>query len=245
MNDQPIDEGTDPQHSVSPARLEANWRAVEIELDTPRPSRVETVLRAFGVPSWATRLIVATPALRRSWYLAIAGAAFIALSTSGQDATRQSVLVFLTISPLVGVLGVAMAYGPTADPAHELHLTTPMSGLRVLAVRVLVVLAVSTLSITVFALLNSTTRAFAAAWYLPALAVTSAALALMTVLTPRRATTTVGVVWSGMVLVSQLSSDPLVLFTVTGQVAAVLVTAAGAFATVRRRAAFDRLSVAS
>lgn len=230
---------------VDRARLDANWRAIEIEIDAPRPSRVEALLRRVGVPAWATRLVVATPALRRAWYLALAGAVFLALSTADQDAPRQSLLAFLTIAPLVGVLGVAMAYGPSADPAHELHLATPMSGLRVLAVRTAVVLAVSSVVITAFALMNPTTRALAAAWYLPALAVTTACLALMTVLSPRRAATAAGVGWCTVVLVSQVSSDPLVAFTLAGQIGATIVAVGAIAVTVKRRGAFDRLVTAA
>ena len=230
---------------VDRARLDANWRAIEIELDAPRPSRVEAWLRRVGVAAWATRLVVATPALRRAWYLAIAGAVFIALSTADQEAPRQSLLAFLTIAPLVSVLGVAMAYGPSADPAHELHLAAPMSALRVLAVRTTVVLAVSSVVITAFALLNPTTRAFAAAWYLPAIAVSAASLALMTFLSPRRAASAAGVGWCAVVLVSQLSSDPLVAFTLVGQVGAALVAVAALAVTVNRRTTFDRLELAA
>ncbi|MEM1332146.1 MAG: hypothetical protein AAGG08_01700 [Actinomycetota bacterium] len=52
--------------TVDPARLAANWRAVEVELDTPRPPLVERALRRLGVPAAATRVVLATPALRRS-----------------------------------------------------------------------------------------------------------------------------------------------------------------------------------
>ncbi len=245
MTDQPFGTPSGASSPVGRARLDANWQAIEIELDAPRPSRIEALLRRIGVPAWATRLVVATPALRRAWYLAIAGAVFIALSTADQDAPRQSLLAFLAIAPLVGVLGVAMAYGPGADPAHELHLATPMSGLRVLAVRTMVVLAVSSAVITTFTLMNPTTRGFAAAWYLPAIAVTAASLALMTFLAPRRAATAAGVGWCAVVLVSQLSSDPLVAFTLVGQIGAAVVAVTAIAVTVKRRGAFDSLAVAT
>ena len=53
---------------VDQARIDANWRAITIELDAPTPSRVERLLRAVGLPARVTRLVVATPALRRAWY---------------------------------------------------------------------------------------------------------------------------------------------------------------------------------
>lgn len=231
--------------TVDTARLDANWRAIEIELDAPRPSRVERLLRSVGIPAHATRLVVATPALRRAWYLAIAGAVLIALTAADPDAPRQSVLLFLTVAPLVGILGVAMAYGPSSDPAHELQLATPMRGLRVLAVRTMVVLAVSSFVITVFTLGNDVTRPFAAAWFLPAIAISAVSLAVMTVAAPRRAATTVAVGWCTIVLISQVGSDPLMVFTLLGQVAAGVVAVVATIVTIRRRDTFDRLVVSA
>lgn len=230
--------------TIDAVRLDANWRAIEIELDAPRPSRVEQTLRRIGVPAHATRLVVATPALRRAWYLAIAGAVLIALTAADPDAPRRSVLLFLTVSPLVGILGVAMAYGPSSDPAHELQLATPMRGLRVLAVRTVVVLLVSSIVITLCTLGNDVTRPFAAAWFVPALAISATTLAAMTVVAPRRAATGVSVVWCGIVVISQLGSDPLIVFTVVGQATALVIAIASAVVAVRRRASFDRLVVA-
>ena len=231
--------------TVDTARLDANWRAIEIELDAPRPSRVERLLRSVGIPAHATRLVVATPALRRAWYLAIAGAVLIALTAADPDAPRQSVLLFLTVAPLVSILGVAMAYGPSSDPAHELQLATPMRGLRVLAVRTMVVLAVSSFVITVFTLGNDVTRPFAAAWFLPAIAIAAVSLAVMTVAAPRRAATTVAVGWCTIVLISQVGSDPLMVFTLLGQVAAGVVAVVATIVTIRRRDTFDRLVVSA
>lgn len=230
---------------VDQARLDANWRAIQVELDAPAPSRMERWLRRVGVPAQATRLVLATPALRRAWYLAIAGAVLIALAAADPDAPRRSALLWLTTSPLVGVLGVAMAYGPGADPAHELQLAAPMRGLRVLAIRTLVVLGMSTAIISAFTLLNPVTRPHAAAWFLPALAVTTTALALMTKFAPRHAATLSAVAWCAIVTVSQVGSDPLVVFTWVGQIVAMTVALVATVVAVRRRVSFDRLALAT
>ncbi len=237
----PGDPTGDGTAGVDPMRLDANWRAIEIELDAPRPSRIERLLRTLRVPSTATRLVVATPALRRAWYLAVAGAVLIALTAADPDAPRQSVLLFLLVAPLVGMLGVAMAYGPHADPAHELQLATPMRGLRVVAVRTVVVMVTSAVVITGCTLLNRVTRPFAIAWWLPTIAVAATALAVMTVLPPRRAATLVGVLWCGLVVISQVGDDPLVAFTLVGQVLAIGVAIVASVVVVRRGSAFDRL----
>ena len=74
--------------------------------------------------------------------------------------------------------------GTAREVAGELH---SVYGLRVLAVRTVVVLTVSSVVITVFAVFNDVTRPYAAAWFMPGLAIAAAALAAMTVLPPRRA----------------------------------------------------------
>ena len=56
---------------IDEERLARNWRAITIELDAPRPSRTERILRTLRVPPHVTRLAVATPALRRSWFVAV------------------------------------------------------------------------------------------------------------------------------------------------------------------------------
>ena len=229
--------------SIDGARLQANWRAIEVELDAPRPSRTERALRRVGVSSRASRLVVATPALRRAWYLAIAGAVFIALSAADPAAPRRSMLVFLTVAPLLGVLGVAMAYGPAADPAHELQLATPMRGLRVLAIRTFVVLTTSAAAVTPFTLLNDVTRPFAIVWFLPALAVTGTSLALMTAMPPRRAVVASAIAWCVVVLLSQLGDDPLLAFGLAGQIAAIVVSLVATTVIVARRTVFDRMPV--
>jgi hypothetical protein len=43
-------------------------------------------------------------------------------------------------APLVPLVGVAVAYGPEADPAHELTATAPYSGLRLVLLRTAAVL---------------------------------------------------------------------------------------------------------
>ncbi|MFN3256828.1 MAG: zf-HC2 domain-containing protein [Ilumatobacter sp.] len=232
-------------HRIDQHRLEANWRAIQIELDAPRQSLPERLLRSVGVPADVTRLIVATPALRRSWYLAVAAAVVIALTVADSETPRQSVALFLTLAPLVGVAGVAMAYGPNADPAHELQLVAPMPGLRIVAIRTLVVMVIASVAIVGGAALSPVTRPFALLWLLPSIAVAACALALMSTMSPRRAATVAAVGWCSIVLASQVGSDPLVVFTSAGQVVAVAVAAGAIAVTIRRRDAFDRLMEAT
>ena len=231
--------------SIDPARIDANWRAISIELDAPRPSRLERALRLVRVPLPVVRMVAATPALRRSWYLSILAVVLIGLGVA--DPTDEgSLFALLVMAPLLPVLGVAMAYGSAADPSHEIQLATPTHGLRLVAVRAATVSTVSAAVIVVLSLFNEAARPMAAAWLLPAVAVTAACLALMTVRPPRQAASFVTVGWFVAVLVARVAADdPLAVFRGAGQLAAVAVTAVAVTVAVVRRDRFERLEVAA
>ena len=83
------------------------------------------------------------------------------------------------LAPLLPLGGVALAYGPTADPAHEVVATTPAGGLRLLLVRTAVVLAVTLPGAVVLGLVTGGWAGLA--WLLPAVAFTAGTLATGTV----------------------------------------------------------------
>jgi hypothetical protein len=246
MNDMPSD-GVNHDASgdfgrvIDSARVDANWRAINIELDAPRPALVERLLRRVGFPSRITRVIAATPALRRAWYLAVGATMFLGLAATDASAPRQSVLVLLTLAPLIPVFGVALAYGPLVDPAYEAELATPMRGLRLVAIRAAVVLLVSAVLVTAIAMLNEVARPFAAAWLLPAFAVTCASLMMMTFMAPRRAVIAVSIGWFTVVFIVESVGAPLATFSVVGPVTAGVVACVATSVVAVRRASFDRL----
>ena len=229
---------------IDPARLDANWRAITIELDAPRPSRAERLMRAIGVPTTVVRMVAATPALRRSWYLSIVAVMIVGLGAA-DPSDRGSLFALLVTAPMLPVLGVAMAYGTSADPSHEMQLATPTHGLRLVFVRAATVTVVSVGTLLIVTLLSEATRPMAAAWLLPALAVTTASLALMTIRPPRQATTIVAVVWFVAVLIARnVADDPLAAFSTGGQIVAVVVALAAVTVTVVRRSSFERIELA-
>jgi hypothetical protein len=121
-----------------------------------------------------------------------------------------------------------------------------MRGLRLLAVRASTVLVVSVVVITGCALLSPVTRPMAAAWLLPALALTTASLAAMTWLAPRRATAAVAVAWVVIALVVRsASADGLAAFGAIGQLLALCVAVGFAVVAIARRTSLDRLVVGS
>lgn len=224
---------------IDQARIEANWRAITFELDAPMPSRTERALRRVGFSSATARLVAATPALRRSWAAALAAVVFIGLGAAGDDPNNISAM--LVLAPLIPVLGVALAYGPSVDPVYEIGLATPMRGLRLLVIRsaTVIVVAVSVLAGSV--LVSPATNSLAFVWLLPALALTSLAVGAMTFTTPRRAVAGVSVGWALLVFVVQTATaDSLAVFGVGMQVASVVAAAVGAVVITRRHEAFDR-----
>jgi hypothetical protein len=227
--------------TVDPARLDASWRAITAELDAPRPGVVERALRRLGLPASTTRVVVATPALRRSWYLAIAIAVLVGVGAAQPD-DRSSLFALLALAPTVPVLGVALAFGPSSDPMHEAQLATPTRGVRLVAVRAATVLVVSIGVIGTLAALGPDTRPMAAAWLLPALALTSASLALMSVLPPRRSAAVVTVAWFAIVVIVQsASTGDLAAFGAIGQAVALAVAIVATVVVAVRRDRFDRL----
>lgn len=230
---------------VDQARLDANWRAITAEIDAPRASVLERALRRVRVPGHVARLVVATPALRRAWYLSIAVAVLVGIGSS-QPGDRGSLFALLVLAPALPVLGVALAYGPSADPLYEVQLATPMRGLRLVMIRAVTVLACTIVFVGGPALLAPDVRAMAFAWLLPALALTAASLALMTWLPPRRAAAVVAVAWFTVAAVVEAAgSGELAAFGAIGQVVALVVAVVAGALTIGRRDAFDRMGVAA
>lgn len=235
---------SDDHPIVDPARIDANWRAIIAELDAPRRSIAERALRRFGLPTRLATLVAATPALRRAWYLAIALAVLVGLGAADPAEPRQSLFTLLVLAPLLPVLGVALAYGPSADPVHELQLATPLRGLRLIAIRSITVLAVSAMVIVLASLLSPVARPMAAAWLLPAIAVTSASLALMTIMAPRRAASIAAVGWVVVASVARgASTDVLAAFAPAGQVVALAATIVCLGIIAVRHRSFELMSV--
>jgi hypothetical protein len=231
--------------AIDPARIDANWRAITAELDAPRPARIERLMRAVRVPAHVVRMIVATPALRRSWYLSVLAVVLVGLGGADPE-RRDSLFALLVLAPMLPVLGVALAYGSAADPSHEIQLATPTHGLRLVAIRSVTVLVVSIAIVAPLAGLSEAARPMAAAWLLPALAVTGASLAVMTFLPPRRATAAVAVGWFAATVVARVAADdPLAAFTAIGQLVAIGVTIAAVAIVIVRRSSFENLEYAA
>ncbi|MEA2972575.1 MAG: hypothetical protein QOG82_1033 [Actinomycetota bacterium] len=220
-------------------RLDASWLAIVDTLDTPRPTVVERAARRLGVRNDTARVLAATPSLQGSWLLAVVVAFGFAV-LAAQSGTDRGLALFLVLAPLIPVVGVAAAFGPGLDPTWEITLAAPSGGFRLLLLRAAAVVA------TTFAMASVASVALpglswtAAAWVLPALALTLASLALSTFTSPERASAAVAVSWIVAVLFSaHVTRHVLSAFGPNGQLCLAGVAVVAAVLVARRRDTFE------
>ncbi|SCD91162.1 zf-HC2 domain-containing protein [Streptomyces sp. DvalAA-19] len=166
---------------------------------SPRLSRAARVLWAAG------------PALRGAWAVALGVVVLGALGLSYGAGLGASVRPLLLVTaPVLPLAGVALSYGRHADPLYEVVTSTPSGGLRLLLVRAAAVLGVSVPALTLAgaALPPAAGSPGAAAWLLPGLALTLAALALGSFVGSRRGAAAVGGAWALFVVAPATVGGP-------------------------------------
>jgi hypothetical protein len=220
--------------ALSPLDLGYVWQGVAAELDAPRPGVLERILVAVGVRPALARFTATTPSLRLGWLLANA---LVLLLVGLPLALRPAASwpsAALVVAPLLAAAAVAFAYGPGADPAHEVVAASPLSPVQALLVRLAAVLvANSLLAGAVDLLLDGDGPP--AGWLLP-----MTAAALLAVVVASRWTPTVGAAagMGGWLLVLagwRVSDQPAAWLTGPGaQTAYAAVTAALLVLLVRR-----------
>ena len=127
----------------------------------------------------ARLLWAAGPAVRGAWLPAVLLVAVGAMVLGYGGGVPGARALLLAIAPVVPVAGVALSYGPHADPLYEVVAASPAGGLRLALTRTAAVLAVSLPLLTLTGLLLPASGApAAAAWLLPGLALTLGTLAL-------------------------------------------------------------------
>ncbi|MEU3206716.1 zf-HC2 domain-containing protein [Streptomyces cyaneofuscatus] len=168
-----------------------------------------------GVPprlSRAARVVwAAGPALRGAWLVALAVVALGAVALSYGAGLGASVRPLLLVTaPVLPLAGVALSYGLHADPLYEIATSTPSGGLRLLLTRAAAVLAVSVPALTLAGAVLPVAAGGpgAAAWLLPGLALTLAALALGSFVGGRRGAAAVGAAWLAFVVAPSAAGDP-------------------------------------
>ncbi|MGW6743285.1 zf-HC2 domain-containing protein [Streptomyces sp. NPDC055025] len=174
-------------------------------------------------------LWAAGPALRGSWLVAVVlvAAGAVALAYGAGFAGARPLL--LALAPLLPLAGVAVSYGEHADPMYEIGASTPGGGLRLLLTRTTAVLAMSLPLLTLAGVLLPSSASpapsvpsvpsmpsvspvpsmevpGAAAWLLPALALTLATLVLGSYVGCRTAAGAVGAAWGAAIAGSLLAT---------------------------------------
>ncbi|MFD4276427.1 zf-HC2 domain-containing protein [Streptomyces cyaneofuscatus] len=168
-----------------------------------------------GVPprlSRAARVVwAAGPALRGAWLVALVAVALGAVALSYGAGLGASVRPLLLVTaPVLPLAGVALSYGLHADPLYEIATSTPSGGLRLLLTRAAAVLAVSVPALTLAGAVLPVAAGGpgAAAWLLPGLALTLAALALGSFVGGRRGAAAVGAAWLAFVVAPAAAGGP-------------------------------------
>ncbi|MFF0472786.1 zf-HC2 domain-containing protein [Streptomyces sp. NPDC004284] len=162
-----------------------------------QPADAGTRAGFVAVGRWARLWWAAGPALRGSWVVAVVlvlGGAFALAYGAGFRGARSWLLA---VSPALPLAGVAVSYGRHADPLYEITAATPSGGLRLLLTRTAAVLGSCVPLLTAGGALLPPVAGFpgAAAWLLPGLALTLAALALGSFVGCREAAATLGGGW--------------------------------------------------
>lgn len=191
--------------AVNDAEIDAIWQHIVVAVDSARVPWSVRLLRAVGVRESTARLVAATPALRGAWIVAVAiavGFAVLAAYARGGDPT-----IFLWLAPLVPVAGVAAAYGPGVDPLYEIGAATPTHGIRLLMLRATAVTIAAALVLVPATLALPDLALIDVAWMLPALAVSTATVALATFVGPIKAGIVVGASWLALVPISVALAD--------------------------------------
>jgi hypothetical protein len=220
---------------VDKTRLDTVWSDVLERVEQPPQTLLERALCGIGIGEPTARLVAATPSLRGAWVAGMTVLLGLALVAAYTD--PHGVAVYLALTPLLPMAGVALAYGPAADPAFEMAAATPYSQLRLLALRTAFVLTSTLVPATVAGLLLPGSPLLAVAWLVPGLAMTVGTVALSTRFAPPVAAGALALLWL-VVSLRALSPQRDPLLTLSSPVllaSAVALAAAAAVLVVRRR----------
>jgi len=240
---------------VDAKRLAHNRSVLLVRASIGDGGRVRRLLCRCGVPDHLLRLMAATPSLRRSWLLSVVGVLAVVageaaavgygwIGNGGPLGPAGSpgpgvVVPFLLIAPLLVLAGVAAAFLPMFDPASQLAVAAPFSGLTLLLVRSVSALAAALVPVVAAAVFLPGPGWLPAALLLPSLALCAFALAAATVLDPGAAAVIAGALWALPVLVLAAAHVPLVIVQRNAQVACAAVLCACAVVLLARRDRFE------
>src|SRR5215472_1166591 len=236
-------------------RLARNRRVLLVRAALPEGGRVRGLLCRCGVPDHLLRLLAATPSLRKSWLLSVAGVLAVvageaaavrygripAHRPAGLSAYQDTVVLapFLLVAPLLVLAGVAAAFLPMFDPASQLAVAAPFSGVTLLLVRAVSALAAALVPVLAAALVVPGPGWLPVALLLPTLALCAFALAAATLMEPRAAVATAGALWALPGLLLAAAHTPLLIVQGNAQLACAALLCASALVVLVRRNRFE------
>lgn len=179
--------------------LATAWSGIRDAVESPPLPWLIRQAQRLGLPEPTAVLLAATASLRVAWL----SSAFVALGFSviaSMLGGGSMLWPFLLVAPLMPVLGVAAAYGPSDDPFEALAVTAPYGRTRLLLVRALAVLVTSVPAACLLGLALPGPDWVAAAWLGPAFAMLPLMLAMASFLGPRLASAVTSILWCGVVV---------------------------------------------
>lgn len=229
---------------VDAGRLARNRSALLVRVALPDGGIMRRLLGRCGIPDHLLDLVAATPSMRRSWLLSVAGVLAVvtgeaaavkygSIRTGGfADPARNpdpaALAPFLLVAPLLVLAGVAAAFLPMFDPAHQLAVAAPFSGIRLLLVRTVSALTAALVPVVGAAIVVPGPGWLPVALLLPSLALCAFALAAATIMDPRAAAIAAGTLWALPTLLLAATHVPLMMVRPAAQLicAAVLSSSA-------------------
>ena len=163
--------------TADPALVTVSWDALADRIDQPRARIFERVLQRIGISADLSRLVAATPALQGAALLSICA---LAVAAAAVSRTTGAEGLFLVLAPLLPLVAVAASFAPAGDPAGEVGIATPVNGAGLVVRRATAVAGITLVILAAAALALPDLGWRAAAWVLPALALSLASMALRT-----------------------------------------------------------------
>ncbi len=206
-------------------RLASLRARIEDRVDVLELSRLERLLIRLRMQEADVRALLAAPALRAAWCVAVLAA--IGLGLLVLLGSKDPDALFLLLAPLLPVCTTAVAYAPALDPALPHVAATPYSTTRLLLARSLAVGVTAFVGTGAVALALPGRDLASVVWLLPAIALTLVALALSPRVGAAWAAALVGSAWVSFVMLMQREGVSVVAaLGLAGQLVAGLLTAA-------------------
>lgn len=225
---------------VPAARLATVRDRVDDRIDAASRPLLERLLCRWGVAEADARVLLAAPALRRAWWLAVLLALVLTALATVQREDGGTALLLL--APLLPVVATATSFSVRLEPALELTAATPYPALRLLLLRSGTVAGASTL-VTAAAAATALPgpHGQALVWLLPAVALSAAVVALSSWVDTPTAAGACSLAWLLAVWSAgrdRAGLNDLAVYDTAGQMASAAVLVAAVAVVVRHR---DRL----